>query len=193
MTTERHFLFLVASARAPGIVGNTEWLAREAAKALPAGVRSTWRHLNDTPLPDFADRRHDLGTYPMPEGEMRRLLDETLAATDLVFVTPLYWYGLPARLKLYIDHWSAWMRVPGLDFKGLMKGKRVWAVTTSGDRAKTQPMFDSLALCAAFLEMAWQGALWGRGGAPGAVATDAAAVAAAERYFNAGVAGSNEF
>ena len=183
--THRHFLFIVSSARIPGALGNTEWLAREAARHLPAGATRTWLHLNALELAEFEDRRHDIGVYPMPTGDTSRLLDATLEATDLVFVTPLYWYSFPNRLKRYLDHWSAWMRVEGLDFKGRMAAKRVWAITTSGNREKTQPMFDSLALCADFLAMQWQGPLWGQGGAPGAVEKDAAAVAAAATYFGA--------
>ena len=179
----RHFLFIVSSARIPGAIGNTEWLAREAARHLPAEADSTWIHLNGLDLADFEDRRHDVGTYPMPTGDTARLLQATLAATDLVFVTPLYWYSFPNRLKLYLDHWSAWMRVPDLDFKARMRGKRAWAITTSGSREKTQPMFDSLKLCAEFLAMPWQGALWGAGGAPGAVEQDAAAIEAATTFF----------
>jgi multimeric flavodoxin WrbA len=181
---QRHFLFLAASARLPGAVGNTEWLARQAARHLPEGASSEWLFLNETDLEPFEDRRHvEAGTYPMPEGGARRLLDATLAATDLVVVTPLYWYSFPNRLKLYLDHWSAWMRVPGLDFKARMAGRRMWAVTTSGNRDKTQPMFDSLKLCAEFMAMHWQGALWGTGGPPGAVEKDAAAIAAAAHFF----------
>ena len=182
---DRHFLFIVASARVSGAIGNTEWLARQAAQHLPAGATSRWLHLNAVDLADFEDRRHDIGTYPMPEGGARELLEASLAATDLVFVTPLYWYSLPNRLKLYLDHWSAWMRVPGLEFKARMKGKRVWVITTSGNRAMTQPMFDSLKLSAEFLSMQWQGALWGLGGPPGAVEQDTAAIAAAANYFGA--------
>ena len=183
--TTRHFLFIVSSARIPGAIGNTEWLAREAARHLPAEADSTWIHLNGLDLADFEDRRHDIGTYPMPTGDTARLLQATLEATDLVFVTPLYWYSFPNRLKRYLDHWSAWMRVEGLGFKERMQGKRVWAITTSGDRAKTQPMFDSLKLCAEFLAMQPQPPLWGKGGAPGAVEGDAAAIAAAANYFGA--------
>ena len=181
----RHFLFIVSSARVPGALGNTEWLAREAARHLPAGATATWLHLNSLALADFEDRRHDVGTYPMPTGDTAHALEATLAATDLVFVTPLYWYSFPNRLKRYLDHWSAWMRVEGLDFKTRMQGKRVWAITTSGSREKTQPMFDSLKLCAEFLAMQWQPPLWGLGGAPGAVQKDAAAIAAAANYFGA--------
>ena len=181
----RHFLFIVSSARVPGALGNTEWLAREAGRHLPAGATATWLHLNGVELADFEDRRHDVGTYPMPTGDTVRLLDATLEATDLVFVTPMYWYSFPNRLKRYLDHWSAWMRVDGLDFKARMQGKRVWAITTSGSREKTQPMFDSLKLCAEFLAMRWQAPLWGLGGAPGAIEKDAAAIASAANHFSA--------
>ena len=183
--TARHFLFIVSSARIPGALGNTEWLAREAARHLPDGATATWIHLNGLDLADFEDRRHDVGTYPLPGGDTLRLLDATLEATDLVFVTPLYWYSFPNRLKRYLDHWSAWMRIEGVDFKGRMQGKRVWAITTSGNRETTQPMFDSLKLCAEFLAMAWQPPLWGQGGAPGAVEKDATAIGAAANYFGA--------
>jgi NAD(P)H-dependent FMN reductase len=184
--TQRHFLFLVASARRPGHVGNTEWLARQAAVHLPSGASCEWLFLNQTELEPFEDLRHvEGGTYPMPEGGAKKLLDATLAASDLVVVTPLYWYSFPNRLKLYLDHWSAWMRVPGLDFKARMAGRRMWAITTSGNREKTQPMLDSLRLCAEFMAMQWQGVLWGTGGAPGAVEKDGAAIEAAARFFGA--------
>ena len=181
--TARHFLFLTASTRVAGVVGNTEALARAAAAHLPAGAQQRWLRLADHALPPFVDHRHDIGSYPMPEGAARVLLDATLAATDLVLVAPVYWYSLPANVKLYLDHFSAWMRVPGLDFKARMAGRRLWLVTTSGDRAKAQPMMDSTRLCAEFLGMQWMGALWGQGGTPGAVQADEAALTQATRWF----------
>ncbi len=180
---ERHLLFLVASTRLAGVQGNTEALARRAAAALPAGTRQRWLQLRDLPLPAFEDHRHGRGTYPMPEGAGRQLLQATLEATELVFVAPVYWYSLPSPLKLYLDHWSAWLRVPGLDFKPRMAGKRLWLVTTSGDRGRSQPAIDSVRLCAEFMGMHWAGVLWGKGGAPGAVAQDADALAAADRFL----------
>ncbi len=179
----RRFLFLNASTRVSGVTGNTETLARAAAAPLPAEVQQHWLRLADHALPPFVDHRHDIGSYPMPEGAGRILLDATLAATDLVLVAPVYWYSLPASVKLYLDHFSAWMRVPGLDFKARMAGRRLWLITTSGDRAKAQPMMDSTRLCAEFLGMQWMGALWGKGGAPEAIRSDEAALAQAARWF----------
>lgn len=178
-----HFLFLNASTREPGIVGNTEALARRAAAVLAPDVIQTWHALAALDLPPFVDCRHTTGTYPMPDGDARMLLDATLAACDLVFVSPVYWYSVPSPLKRYLEQWSAWMRVPGVDFKARMAGKRLWVVSTSGDRAKAQPMIDSYRLCAEFLAMDWRGVLWGKGGAPGAVLDDAAALAAADAFF----------
>jgi multimeric flavodoxin WrbA len=182
--TSRTFLFVVGSMRRQGVVGNTELLAREAAAALPAGVAQRWVHLNALTLPPFDDIRHHGGAYPMPGGDLRLLLDATLEASDLVLVSPVYWYSVPAALKLYIDHWSAWLRVPGVEFKARMAGKRLWVVSTSGGRESAQPMFDSYALCARFLGMQWMGPLWGKGGPPDAVLSDADARAAASGYFS---------
>lgn len=177
------FLFLNASTREPGILGNTETLARRAAAALAPDVSQNWLALAALELPAFIDRRHTTGVYPMPEGDARMLLEATLAASDLVFVSPVYWYSVPSPLKAYLDQWSAWMRVPEVEFKARMAGKRLWVVSTSGDRTKAQPMFDSYKLCAEFLGMGWQGVLWGKGGAPDAVLDDVAALAEAGRFF----------
>ncbi len=178
-----HHLFLITSTREPGHVGNTEWLARLAAKSLPVDGQQTWLHLAQMSLPPFVDQRHTVGTYPMPDGDLRTLLDATMACCDLVLVSPVYWYSFPSGLKTYLDHWSAWLRVPGLGFKEAMAHKRMHVIATSGDRAKAQPMFDSARLCAQFLGMAYAGELWGKGGAPDAVQADANAVALAAGFF----------
>ena len=187
MTDNRKFLFLVASTREAGHVGNTEWLARQAAATLPQGTTQQWMHLARMHLPPFVDLRHTTGQYPMPEGDLKTLLDATLAATDIVLVAPVYWYSLPSTIKTCIDHWSGWLRIPGVPFKEQMVRKTLRLITTSGDRAKAQPMMDSVRLCAEFFPMTWGGVagpvLWGKGGPPGAVAADAQAVAAAARFL----------
>ncbi len=178
-----HVLFLVASARETGVLGNTEWLARRAAQALPAQVQQTWLHLAQMQLEPFVDVRHAAGRYPMPSGDMRILLDASLAATHIVWVSPVYWYSFPACLKTYIDHWSAWMRVEGLPFKEEMARKTLCLITTSGDRQNSQPMIDAALLCGQFLKMRSGGALWAKGGPPNVTAADPSAAQAADRYF----------
>lgn len=183
MTDPRHFLFLSSSCRSGG---NTETLAQTAAAKLPASVRQTWLRHVDLPLPPFVDIRHSGdGTYPMPEANGRVLLDATLAATDLVFVAPVYWYGLPADAKLYLDHWSGWMRLPGVDFRPRMAGKTMWAVTMLSDRdtAQADPLLGCLQWTAKYLGMQWGGALLGYGNKPGDILVDEAALTRANALF----------
>ncbi len=177
------FLFINASLRESGHIGNTEVLARRAAQSLSAGTEQTWVKLCELQVPAFVDQRHTIGTYPMPEGDAKVLLDYTLKASDIVFVSPVYWYSAPSVLKTYLDHWSAWMRVPGVPFKESMASKRLWVITTSGDRIKAQPMLDSYRLCAEFLGMAWMGSLWGKGGAPDVIQDDGIALIEADLFF----------
>ncbi len=176
-------LFLVASARQPGVLGNTEQLAQLAAHSLPSHAAPTWHHLAHMALPMFQDLRHDVGHYPMPEGDLRVLLNATMSATDIVWVMPVYWYSFPNCLKNYIDHWSAWMRVEGLPFKAEMAKKTLHLIVTSGDRATAQSAIDSAWLCAKFLNMRQGGLLWGKGGPPQAVLNDTRANAQATHFF----------
>jgi hypothetical protein len=57
-----------------------------------------------------------------------------------------------------------------------MAKKALRLITTSGDRAKSQPMIDGTECCAWFLSMTSGGVLWGKGGPPKALETDAAAM-----------------
>jgi len=90
-------LFLLASSRTDG---NSELLAREAAKQLPPSVFQNWKRLKDFPLGAFEDVRHEgERTYEMSVGHAKSLVEATLAADALVFASPLYWYSLPAPAK----------------------------------------------------------------------------------------------
>ena len=186
MSPARRVLFLLASARRDG---NTERLARRAATGLSAAVAQDWVRLSDLHLPAFTDTRHDDGPgYTAPVGVVCELLDATLAATDLVFVAPLYWYGLPASAKLYLDHWTDWLRVPGLDFKARMAGRTVWAISaySDDDPATAEPLFGTLRLTSAYMGMRWGGSLLGRGNRPGDIEADEAALSEANMLFATG-------
>lgn len=180
-----HCLFLIASAHDSAADGNTERLARHAAAHLPAMARQTWLRLAGLQLPPFVDQRHCAGTCPPPESDLAKLLQATLACSDLVLVAPVYWYSFPAALKTCLDHWSAWLRVPGLAFKEAMSRKTLHLQSASGDRAKAQPIIDSAQPRAGFFPLRFGAALWGKGALPGAIDGDAAALAEAEGFFGA--------
>src|SRR5262245_41484524 len=141
---ERQFLFILGSARYDG---NTEHLARHAARSLPASATQKWIHLLDHTLPLFEDiRHHQTRTYSIASESEQTLLDATLAATDIVIASPVYWYSVSASTKLYLDHWSAWMRLEGVDFKARMAGKSFWAISalSEEDWKFAQPLIDTL-------------------------------------------------
>ncbi|MET8244599.1 NAD(P)H-dependent oxidoreductase [Streptomyces sp. NPDC005202] len=178
----RRFLFVLGSARREG---NTELLARRAAEQLPAHVEQQWVRLVDHPLPDFADLRHDSDHVRPTGGNASLLLDATLAATDIVIASPLYWYSVSSHTKRYLDHWSAWLRTPGVDFKATLAGRTLWGVAALADDepAVADPLVGTLNNSAAYLGMRFGGVLLGNGSAPGDVLKDTEALARAKTFF----------
>jgi len=181
----RRFLFLLSSAR-PG--GNSELLARHAASQLPAWVEQEWVSLPALQLPPFTDLRHTKEGYPPLSGALARVHAQTVSATDLVFVAPTYWYSLPAAAKLYLDHWSGFMRAPGCDFRAQMAGRTLWLITANsdgpGENDGSAPLVQTLRLSADYMKMRFGGAVVGHGSRPGDVLRDAAALDAAGGLFS---------
>ncbi|MGW4563413.1 flavodoxin family protein [Streptomyces sp. NPDC004561] len=179
----RRFLFVLGSARAES---NTELLARRAAEQLPGDVEQRWIRLAEHPLPDFVDLRHDSDhVRPAPEGATGLLLDATLAATDIVIASPLYWYSVSSLTKRYLDHWSAWLRTPGVDFKATLAGRTLWGIAAlAGDEPSVaDPYAGTLNNSAAYLGMRFGGVLLGNGSAPGDVLMDTEALTRAKTFF----------
>lgn len=178
----RRFLFVLGSARRDG---NTELLARAAAEQLPSDVEQQWLRLAEHPLPDFVDVRHDGPVEPPVDGGGRLLLDATLAATDIVIASPVYWYSLSGLTKRYLDHWSGWLRVPGADFRATLADRTLWGVSVLAEEEETvaEPLIGTLNNSAAYLRMRFGGVLLGNGSAPGDVLKDARALARAKTFF----------
>ncbi|QWB23730.1 MULTISPECIES: flavodoxin family protein [Streptomyces] len=178
----RRFLFVLGSARAEG---NSELLARRAAEQLPPDVEQQWIDLSEHPVPDFEDLRHDSDHVRPTEGNHALLLDATLAATDIVIVTPLYWYSVSAQTKRYLDYWSGWLRTPGLDFKATLAGRTLWGVTALAHREEVvaDPLIGTLHNSAAYMGMRFGGVLLGNGSKPGDVLNDTEALTRAKTFF----------
>ncbi|MFE0463112.1 flavodoxin family protein [Kitasatospora sp. NPDC058965] len=177
----RSFLFLLASARSDG---NTELLARTAAQHLPADVEQRWLDLAQLPLPDYVDARH--ADTPWPEQSNEELLRQaTVAATDIVIVSPLYWYSLSSYAKRYLDYWSKWLRTPDPTFKARLAGRTLWGVTTLAHREEevAEPLSLTLNHTAAYMGMRFGGVLLGNGSRPGQVLADEQAVQRAGTFF----------
>jgi multimeric flavodoxin WrbA len=180
--TARRFLFVLGSSRSDG---NTELLARRAAEQLPAEVEQQWISLAEHPLPDFVDLRRDSDRARPADGNTTLLLDATLAATDIVIASPLYWYSVSGHTKRYLDHWSGWLRTPGLDFRATLAGRTLWGVAALADDEPVvaDPLVGTLRNSAAYLGMRFGGVLLGNGSKPGDVLNDTQALARAKTFF----------
>jgi multimeric flavodoxin WrbA len=177
----RRFLFVLGSTRRDG---NTELLARRAAEQLPEDVEQRWISLAEHPLPDFEDMRHDGDRGRAEHDGVVTLREATLAATDLVIASPLYWYSVSAQTKRYLDHWSAWLRTPGIDFRAGMAGHTLWGVTAlAGEAVVAEPLVGTLSNTAAYMRMRFGGVLLGNGSRPGDVLDDTEAMARAKAFF----------
>ncbi|MFE6223549.1 flavodoxin family protein [Streptomyces sp. NPDC057854] len=178
---DRSFLFVLGSSRSDG---NSEILAREAAAHLPAGTRQRWVDLNALDLPDFQDGRHESAGHEPGEVE-RELLRATVEATDVVIVSPLYWYTLSAQTKRYLDYWSGWLNMPGSDFKERMAGRTLWGVTAMAhdEHVVADGLTTALHNSAAYMRMLFGGVLLGTGSRPGRVRADEQALIRAKTFF----------
>jgi multimeric flavodoxin WrbA len=177
----RSFLFLLGSARSDG---NTELLARAAAEQLPSDTEQRWLDLARLPLADFVDGRHSDEPWPQQENE-ELLRQATLAATDIVIVSPLYWYSLSSYTKRYLDYWSKWLAIPDPGFKAKMSGRTLWGVTVLADREEVvaEPLVQTLHHTAAYMGMHFGGVLLGNGSRPGQVLADEHATTLAKTFF----------
>lgn len=180
----RSFLFLLASARPDG---NTEQLARMAAEQLPPGTEQRWLDLARLPLSDYVDARHADAPWPQQgTGESESSLRQaTLAASDVVILSPLYWYSLSSYAKRYLDYWSKWLITPDPGFRSTMAGRTLWGVTAMAhpEEVMAEPLVLTLHHTAAYMGMRFGGVLLGNGSRPGQIRDDEQAVVRAKTFF----------
>jgi multimeric flavodoxin WrbA len=176
------FLFLTASPRANS---NSTALARHAASGLSPDTGQHWYSLNDPALPPYRDLRP--GHAGVPMGRLGDLFGQTMLASDLVFVAPIYWYAFPAPLHLYLSHLSGWLDVPELALATTLRGKTAWAVTARADPDETVPAGAEAMLRRSieWLGLRWGGALHGVADAPAEVQSSAAWAKAPQLFANA--------
>jgi multimeric flavodoxin WrbA len=117
------------------------------------------------------------------------LLDATLSATDIVIASPVYWYSVSAATKLYLDYWSGWMRLEGVDFKSRMASKTLWAISafSDDDWSGAQPLIDTLRMSAEYMKMNWGGVLLGYGNRPGDIMQHEPSLERAATFFADGL------
>ncbi|SNZ16241.1 Multimeric flavodoxin WrbA [Terribacillus aidingensis] len=112
---------------------------------LVAGTESHILETKDLDLVDYEDSRHE--DAPASLDEHAKLLLEFLLENDvIVFAVPIYWYGIPGKLKGLLDRLSYVFRQP--DFKH-KKPIEAIVLAVGGDR----PRFKGLPLIMQFQHM----------------------------------------
>lgn len=154
--------------------GNSETLARTALK----GVPHTEVHLMEKNILPIEDKRHDPAGFRPLGDDYDEVIQAVREHDTLVFVTPLYWYGMSGLMKNFVDRWSQSLRSPHFDFKAEMAHKQAYVVITGGDnpRLKALPLVQQFQYIFGFMGMSFAGYLIGQANAPGDIEHDARAL-----------------
>jgi FMN-dependent NADH-azoreductase len=104
------------------------------------------RDLAKNPLP-FVDLGWIIGAFTDPATHgpeakksmavSNELVDELLAADEVVITTPMYNFNVPSALKSWIDHIVRLNRTFSPSYEGLAKGRKVTIIVASGGHYET--------------------------------------------------------
>lgn len=163
--------------------GNSNALAEAAvAGARDAGHETEHLHLSDLVtgmLDDCRTCRRADGSCSIDDGYERLLLEHVLPADGLVFATPLYWYGMPGRLKSYFDRlfcYSAESSPVADEVNARIVGKRVGLLVSCEEsyRGATLGLEAQFQELTRYLHQELVGVVVGIGNSRGEVARDPA-------------------
>jgi multimeric flavodoxin WrbA len=161
--------------------GNSELLAEE----VLSGLEVTRIHLREKQILPIVDKRHAPEGFQPVDDDYHDVITQVMQHDVILFVTPLYWYGMSGAMKDFIDRWSHSLRDHRYDFKAQMKGKTAYVVIAGGDEArmKALPLVQQFRYIFDFMSMQFGGYLIGQGNKPGDVLQDERAMAEA-RWLN---------
>ncbi len=128
--------------------GNTGQFTDAIAKVLQIEVIDVTA-LNIAPY-DYAHANRSDDFEPL----MRRLLE----FDQIILASPLYWYGVAAPLKVFLDRISDYLDIPDLLEQGRrLRGKRGLVICTSVNDEAAPPFIDALQQTFEYLGMTYGG------------------------------------
>jgi multimeric flavodoxin WrbA len=138
------------------------------------GIPCTRLYLSDVHIQPIVDKRHSPEGFGWVDDDYDRIITQVLGHDILVFGAPIYWYGMPAPMKLFFDRWSQSLRDKRFDFKSEMSRKQAYVVLTGGDqpRIKGLPLIQQFKYIFDFVGMPFAGYVIGQGDKPGSVLQD---------------------
>ena len=124
---------ILALIGSPRKQGNTDLMADEVlAGAESAGAATSKLYLDDhwvRPIAEVADNTRGRDD-PRNDDEFPALLERFLAADIVVWSTPVYWAGLSAQLKCFLDRMSSYFNHP--EYRDRFGGKGHIAICAYG-------------------------------------------------------------
>lgn len=150
--------------------GNSELLAEAVLKGVPA----TRIHLAERQIQPILDQRHEPGGFTPVADDLDEVASELLSHQILLFVTPLYWYGMSGLMKNFVDRWSQLLRDRRYAFAERMAHKTAYLVVVGGDepRRKALPLVEQFSYICEYVGMTYAGYIIGEGNRPGDIVAD---------------------
>ncbi|AVR00835.1 NAD(P)H-dependent oxidoreductase [Oceanobacillus iheyensis] len=161
--------------------GNTEYLVNKAVE----GIKHTEIYLREKQIEPIIDQRHVPGGFDKVEDEYEALFFEFLEQDIIIFVTPLYWFGMSAQMKAFIDRWSQYMQDKRINFKEAMKGKKIYFITAGENphpRTAALPLILQFQAICEYLGMEFTDYIIAKGNKPKEVVQDTMALAKASLW-----------
>lgn len=157
--------------------GNSEKLAETAFE----GLEVTHVYLRDRNIKPIVDQRHEEGGFHRVDDDYDVTVEQVMEHDILVFITPLYWYGMSGLMKNFVDRWSQSLRDTRYRFKEEMGKKTAYVIVTGGDnpRIKALPLIQQFQYIFDFMGMTFAGYLIGKGSQPDDILQDQQALAQA--------------
>lgn len=154
--------------------GNTEALAN----ILLNGIEVEEIYLRKKVIKPITDKRHDQEGFTYLADDYYDIVSQLLNHDHVVFVTPLYWYGMSGVMKLFIDRWSESLRDEKLDFREKMKHKKMYVMVVGGDNPKQKalPLIMQFKHIFDFFDAQFEGYLIGEASLPGDILADTHAI-----------------
>lgn len=158
--------------------GNTELLTNVVLDGLP----HTELVLREKRILPIVDQRHTEGGFQPVDDDYDSVVEAVLSHETLIFVSPVYWYGVSGLLKNFIDRWSQSLRDPRYNFKEAMSKKQAFVLVAGGDnpRIKALPLIQQLRYTFDFVGMPLSGYIIGQASKPGEILEDSRAITEAK-------------
>lgn len=142
-------LVLQGSARANG---DTARLVQAFRDRLDANVLVSLSELDIAPFAYGSTRQPD---------DFMAVIDAMLAADDIVFATPIYWYAMSGRMKALFDRFTDLLHDAGLRERArAFAGRRTWLLAVGTDPALPPGFAEPFVRTSRYLGMNWSGAAY---------------------------------